>query len=175
MTDAFLTNMQSLLIKAEKLRPQALRIINSCNLSLEHINKVSLLAAIDNEVHEQNRRKNRFLLAETNILLRQLIQDGDSSFVFEKIGADIQHVMIDEFQDTSRLQWKNFRMLLIEGLSQGADSLIVGDVKQAIYRWRSGDWGILNNLRGKLEAFPVIEKKPEHQPAKRGRNHPVQQ
>ena len=158
LTDAFLTNMQSLLIKAEKLRPQALRIINSCNLSLEHINKVSLLAAIDNEVHEQNRRKNRFLLAETNILLRQLIQDGDSSFVFEKIGANIQHVMIDEFQDTSRLQWKNFRMLLIEGLSQGADSLIVGDVKQAIYRWRSGDWGILNNLRGKLEAFPVIEK-----------------
>lgn len=158
LTDEFLTTMQSLLIKAEELRPQAIRIINSCNLSLEHINKVSLLAAIDNEVHEQNRRKNRFLLAETNILLRQLIQDGDSSFVFEKIGANIQHVMIDEFQDTSRLQWKNFRMLLLEGLSQGADSLIVGDVKQAIYRWRSGDWGILNNLRGKLEAFPVIEK-----------------
>ena len=158
LTDDFLTDMQALLIKAEKERPQAVHTINSCKLSLEHINKVSLLAAIDEEVHTQNERKNRFLLAETNILLRQLVQEGDSSFVFEKIGANIRHVMIDEFQDTSRLQWKNFRMLLIEGLSQGADSLIVGDVKQAIYRWRSGDWGILNSLRGKLEAFPVVEK-----------------
>lgn len=158
LTDKFLTNMQDLLIKAEKLRQQAIYTINSCNLSLEHINKVSLLAAIDEEVHAQNRQKNRFLLAETNILLRQLIQDGDSSFVYEKIGTNIQHVMIDEFQDTSRLQWKNFKLLLIEGLSQGADSLIVGDVKQAIYRWRSGDWGILNNLRGHIEAFPVVEK-----------------
>lgn len=54
--------------------------------------------------------------------------------------------MIDEFQDTSRMQWDNFRMLLLEGLAQGADSLIVGDVKQSIYRWRNGDWSILNNL-----------------------------
>ena len=54
--------------------------------------------------------------------------------------------MIDEFQDTSRMQWDNFRLLLLEGLSQGADSLIVGDVKQSIYRWRNGDWGILKQL-----------------------------
>ena len=54
--------------------------------------------------------------------------------------------MIDEFQDTSRMQWENFRLLLLEGLSQGADSLIVGDVKQSIYRWRNSDWEILNSL-----------------------------
>ena len=156
--DIFLEEMRTLLTRTEDTRLKAIPVINSCNLSLEHINKVSLLAAIDEAVHALNEKKNQFLLAETNILLRQLIQDGDSSFVFEKIGANIRHVMIDEFQDTSRLQWKNFRMLLIEGLSQGADSLIVGDVKQAIYRWRSGDWGILNGLRGKLEAFSIIEK-----------------
>lgn len=66
--------------------------------------------------------------------------------------------MIDEFQDTSRMQWDNFRLLLLEGLSQGADSLIVGDVKQSIYRWRNGDWGILNSLGNKelnLNSFPV--------------------
>ena len=55
------------------------------------------------------------------------MHEGDSSFVFEKIGANIRNVMIDEFQDTSRMQWDNFRLLLLEGLSQGADSLIVGD------------------------------------------------
>ena len=63
------------------------------------------------------------------------------------MGATLHHLMIDEFQDTSRMQWDNFRLLLDEGLAQGADSLIVGDVKQSIYRWRNGDWNILNNLR----------------------------
>ena len=66
--------------------------------------------------------------------------------------------MIDEFQDTSRMQWENFKLLLLEGLSQGADSLIVGDVKQSIYRWRNGDWGILNGLNDRIEHFPIKVK-----------------
>ena len=66
--------------------------------------------------------------------------------------------MIDEFQDTSRMQWGNFKLLLNEGLSQGADSLIVGDVKQSIYRWRSGDWTILNGLKDHIGPFPITEK-----------------
>ena len=74
------------------------------------------------------------------------MREGDSSFVFEKIGANMRTVMIDEFQDTSRMQWDNFRLLLLEGLSQGADSLIVGDVKQYISRCLKRDWGILNSL-----------------------------
>ena len=107
------------------------------------------------KVRIQNQEHNRFLLSDTNALLHSLIREGDPSFVFEKIGSSIRTVMIDEFQDTSRMQWENFRLLLLEGLSQGADSLIVGDVKQSIYRWRSGDWQILNGLKGRIEAFPV--------------------
>ena len=101
---------------------------------------------------------NRFLLSDTNALLHQLVKDGDSSFVFEKIGTNIRNVMIDEFQDTSRMQWGNFKLLLLEGLSQGADSLIVGDVKQSIYRWRNGDWGILNGLNDHIDHFPIRVK-----------------
>lgn len=52
----------------------------------------------------------------------------------------------------------NFKLLLLEGLSQGADSLIVGDVKQSIYRWRNGDWGILNSLNNHIEHFPIRVK-----------------
>lgn len=139
-------SLMPILKDAEELRPKKSCIINSCRLSLQHLNKLQLLDHIDEEVRTLNKEHNRFLLSDTSALLHKLIREGDSSFVFEKIGANIRNVMIDEFQDTSRMQWDNFRLLLLEGLSQGADSLIVGDVKQSIYRWRNGDWGILNSL-----------------------------
>lgn len=144
-----------LLQTAEKSRVICNRTINSCRLSLQHLNKLQLLTNIDEEVRYLNKENNRFLLSDTNALLHRLIKDDDSSFVFEKIGSSIRHVMIDEFQDTSRMQWGNFKLLLLEGLSQGSDSLIVGDVKQSIYRWRNGDWGILNGLNDKLGHFPI--------------------
>lgn len=140
------TTLIPLLEEAERLRPRCCRTINSCRLSLQHLNKLQLLNYIDEEVRELNREHNQFLLSDTNALLHKLVREGDSSFVFEKLGTNIRNVMIDEFQDTSRMQWDNFRLLLLEGLSQGADSLIVGDVKQSIYRWRNGDWRILNDL-----------------------------
>ena len=148
------TSLLPLLQDAETFRPRNNKTVNSCRLSLQHLNKLQLLAHIDEEVRELNREHNRFLLSDTNALLHNLVRDGDSSFVFEKIGANIRNVMIDEFQDTSRMQWDNFKILLLEGLSQGADSLIVGDVKQSIYRWRNGDWGILNALGTKETPIP---------------------
>lgn len=148
-------SLMPLLAEAEEFRRKNNRIVNSCRLSTQHLNKMQLLADIDEEVRTLNRDNNRFLLSDTNALLHQLVKDGDSSFVFEKIGANIRNVMIDEFQDTSRMQWSNFKLLLLEGLSQGADSLIVGDVKQSIYRWRNGDWGILNALNTQIGHFPI--------------------
>ncbi|MCD7900555.1 MAG: UvrD-helicase domain-containing protein [Bacteroides sp.] len=147
-----------LLERAERAREKNNYIVSSCRLSLQHLNKLQLLTNIDEEVRILNRENNRFLLSDTNTLLHRLIQDDDPSFVFEKIGASIRNVMIDEFQDTSRIQWSNFRMLLMEGLAQGAYSLIVGDVKQSIYRWRNGDWSILNNLNDRIGNFPINAK-----------------
>ena len=147
-----------LLETAEDFRSKNNRIINSCRLSLTHVNNIRLLNNLDEEVRQLNQEKNRFLLADTNALLHNIVREGDPSFVFEKIGTHIRHVMIDEFQDTSRMQWGNFKLLLLEGLSQGADSLIVGDVKQSIYRWRGGDWTILNGLKDKMGPFPIREE-----------------
>ncbi len=141
------STLRPLLAQAEEQRPQCLYAINSTRLSLQHLNKLQLLNNIDQQVRQLNNEQNRFLLSDTNALLHGLMREGDSAFIFEKIGANIRHVMIDEFQDTSRMQWDNFRLLLSEGLAQGEDSLIVGDVKQSIYRWRNGDWTILNNLK----------------------------
>ena len=133
--------------EAERLRPLAAYTVSNCTLSLRHLDKLQLLNHIDEEVRRLNHEANRFLLTDTNALLHSLMAEGDSSFIYEKLGSSICHVMIDEFQDTSRMQWDNFRLLLAEGLSQGHDSLIVGDVKQSIYRWRNGDWTILNGLK----------------------------
>lgn len=136
-----------LMKSVEEVRSTNCKLLNSARLSLEHLNNIPLLGFIREELRRQNEEQNRFLLAETNALLHGLVKEHDPSFVYEKIGARINHIMIDEFQDTSRMQWENFRLLLEEGLGNGNDSLIVGDVKQSIYRWRGGDWNILNGLR----------------------------
>ena len=80
-----------------------------------------------------------------------MVEGNDAPFIFEKIGTYINHVMIDEFQDTSRMQWENFKKLLFEKLASGGKGLLVGDIKQSIYRWRGGDWNILHKITEEKE------------------------
>ena len=128
-------------------RPRQWRLYQSATLTLRHLNQVRLLSSIEKKVRTLNEEGNRFLLSDTQKLLNTLISDSDSPFIFEKIGTQLEHVMIDEFQDTSTVQWRNFRVLLHETMSHvGSENLIVGDVKQSIYRWRSGDWRLLNDI-----------------------------
>ena len=128
-------------------RPRQWKLYKSADLTLRHLNQLRLLSSIEAKVHELNAGVNRFLLSDTQQLLHSLIGESDSPFIFEKIGTQIEHVMIDEFQDTSTVQWQNFRVLLSEAMShEDTSNLIVGDVKQSIYRWRSGDWRLLNDI-----------------------------
>ena len=125
---------------------QSIYITNSCELSLANLNPLRLLDAIDKEVQALNRENDRILLAYTPLLFHDLAKDTDASFVFERAGTRFHHIMIDEFQDTSSLQWSNIKELLIEDLSQGNSCMLVGDVKQGIYRFRGGDWNALANF-----------------------------
>ena len=128
-------------------REQQWKIYQSANLTLRHLNQLRLLSSIEQKVRELNETDNRFLLSDTQQLLHSLIDGSDSPFIFEKIGTQLEHVMIDEFQDTSTIQWQNFKVLLAETMShENGSNLIVGDVKQSIYRWRSGDWRLLNGI-----------------------------
>jgi len=136
-----------LLRRAVEERPQQWKLYMSADLTLRHLNQLRLLDSIEQKVRQMNEEANRFLLSDTQQLLHSLIQDSDSPFIFEKIGTQLQHVMIDEFQDTSTVQWQNFKVLLQECMSHvDTENLIVGDVKQSIYRWRSGDWRLLNAI-----------------------------
>ncbi len=123
------------------------RQYQSASLTLRHLNQLRLLGEIEQKVRALNTEANRFLLSDTQQLLHELMASSDTPFIFEKIGAQLEHIMIDEFQDTSTVQWQNFKVLLEECMSHtDTRNLIVGDVKQSIYRWRSGDWRLLNNI-----------------------------
>ena len=121
--------------------------INSCDLSLQHFNELRLLDAISASVQELNTENDTFLLAYTPILFAEMVGQSEASFVFERAGTQFNHVMIDEFQDTSELQWTNLRNLFVENIAQGNSCMLVGDVKQGIYRWRGGDWSGLANIK----------------------------
>ena len=142
-------------------RSRQWKLYKSADLTLRHLNQLRLLGSIEKKVRELNENNNRFLLSDTQQLLHALIEGSDSPFIFEKIGTQLEHVMIDEFQDTSTVQWQNFRVLLDEAMShEGGSNLIVGDVKQSIYRWRSGDWRLLNDIeqqfrQQQIETIPL--------------------
>ena len=134
-----------LLRDTENERERQWKRFVSAEVTLRHLNQLRLLGNIEERVISLNKEANRFLLSDTQVFLHNLIDGSDSPFIFEKMGTQLEHIMIDEFQDTSTVQWENFRILLNETMSHGTN-LIVGDVKQSIYRWRSGDWRLLNGI-----------------------------
>ncbi len=94
------------------------------------------------------REENLRLLSETKQTIGDFIADSDVPFIYEKMGNTFERFMIDEFQDTSLREWQNFLPLLRNAMSQSIDIsvLLVGDIKQSIYRWRGSDWNILGHI-----------------------------
>ena len=117
----------------------------SADLALANINKLALAYRVLQLQKDICDEQNLFLLRSAMPFLAKMIGDSDAPFIYEKFGYVLNHFMIDEFQDTSTLNWNNFRPLISNKVAEGCQSLIVGDVKQAIYRWRGGDWNLLDN------------------------------
>lgn len=88
---------------------------------------------------------NTVLISETNELLAKVIGADDTPFVYERMGLQLCHHLIDEFQDTSTMQWANLLPLVSIGIHDRDDSLIIGDEKQSIYRFRNSDSSILHH------------------------------
>ena len=118
----------------------------TAQVSIKFINELRMLGRIEEFVTQLSDESNSFLLSKAPILLSEMVKGADAPFVYEKAGIQFRHIMIDEFQDTSTLQWNNFKVLLFNNKSMGGRDLIVGDVKQSIYRWRGGDWRILHRF-----------------------------
>lgn len=107
------------------------------------------IMGISNDIYSRMtdilRQKNLVLLSESKETIRKLIDDSDAPFIYEKVGNRFDHLMLDEFQDTSRIEWQNFLPLYRESIAKGKDCMIVGDIKQCIYRFRGSDWETLNS------------------------------
>ncbi len=110
-----------------------------------NMKEISLLDFVAKELYEYLNNEQLTLLSDAPQILSDLINGSDTPFVYEKVGGTINHYLLDEFQDTSDIQWKNFRPLLHDSIARGFESLLVGDVKQSIYRWRGGDWSLFKD------------------------------
>lgn len=120
-------------------------LYNSASIVLKHLNTLGILTDLSVHIKAVADEQNALLISDTNMLLHRIIDQSDAPFVYEKTGVNVQHYMIDEFQDTSALQWQNFRPLLDNSLAAQYFNLVVGDVKQSIYRWRNSDWKLLDS------------------------------
>lgn len=106
----------------------------------------ALLGDLQAKVAEVSKEENIVHISEINDMLARLISGNDTPFRLRESGQfNYSHFMIDEFQDTSAMQWENFLPLLRNATAQSETTpvMLVGDVKQSIYRWRGGDWSIL--------------------------------
>ena len=110
----------------------------------EQIYSLGLAGEFDREFAALLKEKNLMCLDESNLILRDIIDGSDAPFVYERLGVRYRHFLLDEFQDTSNIQWQNFLPLLRESEASGGSNLIVGDVKQSIYRFRDSDWRLLH-------------------------------
>ena len=143
---------------AEQLQPMLVEVVNnfqelkylynSCVLLRKNYRSFALLNDLYAAAKEICNEQNTMLLSETKHTIASFVTEQDAPFIYEKVGNRFEKFMIDEFQDTSLKEWENFRPLLMNAISQSADIavLLVGDIKQSIYRWRGSDWNILNSI-----------------------------
>lgn len=107
---------------------------------LKNLYSTAVLAEIEKNLQEVKEDSSRLPIGDFNKLISEYLQQQPAPFIYEKIGDKYRHYFIDEFQDTSLLQWQNLLPLVHNALSEEHTSaMLVGDAKQAIYRWRGGD------------------------------------
>lgn len=137
---------------------------------LKNLNPLSVINLVNQEIENIKIEKNIFPISEFNALINKEIKNQPAPFIYERMGEKYRHFFIDEFQDTSKLQWENLIPLIDNALSQQEQQsqgslLLVGDAKQSIYRWRGGLPEQFIELYGdKKKPFSIQDKKVAHLP-----------
>jgi len=118
---------------------------------LKNIYVYGILNDLKDKLVDYRTRENLMLISDTPNLMRSIVHDSSLEFIFEKVGMVYKHILLDEFQDTSEAQWHSLAYLVNNSIAEDNQSLVVGDVKQSIYRWRGGEMSLLlNNMAGTI-------------------------
>lgn len=121
------------------ITPAFFRQMTLLNILRKNIFKVGLLGEIVNVAQQLKEQENILLISDFQEIIQDIVTKSPAPFIYEKAGERFHHILFDEFQDTSEMQFANFLPLIENALSTGHFNLIVGDAKQAIYRWRNGN------------------------------------
>ena len=153
-------------ITAARKQVNTLRFIAAI---LKNLTPLSVINLVSKELATLQEEQNLVPLAQFNALIHKEIKDQPAPFIYERLGERYSHFFIDEFQDTSVMQWQNMIPLLDNSLSQAQTSkegslLLVGDVKQAIYRWRGGNPEQFLSLIHEKSAFDTADPEIENLP-----------
>ena len=151
--------MSRIVEEAIALYDNGIRDYNSARLIRDNLHLLGIYADVLHHLQAYLQENNVVLLRQSTELLSRIIADDETPFVYEKIGNRYDHLMLDEAQDTSLLQWNNFRPLFANSVAQGYHNLVVGDIKQSIYRWRGSDWRLLSDyLYRDLGRAAIVEE-----------------
>lgn len=136
--DAISEDLRSVFFGIQEFKDTNLKKYTLLNLIKPNLRKLSLLKKIKKEFDEVLDGKNQVFISEFNRKILQIILSEPVPFIYERIGERYNHLLVDEFQDTSDMQFYNLLPLIENSLANNHFNLIVGDAKQAIYRWRGG-------------------------------------
>lgn len=153
------TELQPLLGELCKKFTQVNALVNTTKLLKENYRSFALLTDLYSKVSELCDQENIMVLGETKHILATFVNDSNAPFIYEKVGNRFERFMIDEFQDTSMGDWRNMLPLLQNAMASSEDCsvFIVGDVKQSIYRWRGGDWQLLQSKAQEMLGKESVE------------------
>lgn len=161
---SIIKQIQSQIVLAFNETKQDFFQLNFSKAFYKNITPLSVLNVINIELEALKLEQNKMLISEFNSIISKEIKDQPTPFIYERIGEKFNHYFIDEFQDTSVKQWENLIPLLDNSLSkEGGSTMLVGDAKQAIYRWRGGKAEQFIDLFNDGNPF-FIEKQVENLP-----------
>lgn len=153
------SGLETILCEAIRYYDQNILLYRSSRAVYKNIFALGILSDVLRHIHVITSSENSFLLSDAGEVLNLITREDQSPFIYEKIGSRYESFMIDEFQDTSIIQWNNFKPLIDNSMAEGNDNLVVGDVKQSIYRWRNSDWQILGkSLLSQVDDHRILSR-----------------
>ena len=127
----------------------------------KNISSISLINEVEKSLDSIKKDSNVLLINEFNTIISKNLQNQPANFIYERIGSRYSHYFIDEFQDTSTLQWNNLDPLVENARAQSDTIMLVGDAKQSIYRWRGGNPAQMIDLIDRKEEEKIIVEELE--------------